>query len=140
MSEEGGHPMRVVFFGSPPGAVAALDALVGTGLDVAAVYTQPDRPAGRTARARPTAARREAENLGLQVRMPGSWQDERAIAELESWEADAFVVVAYGRILPARLLGMPRLGVLNVHPSLLPRFLAPARCRRPSWRATRIPG
>ena len=122
MQEKGGYPVRLAFFGSPPGAVAALDALVGAGLDVAAVYTQPDRPAGRGARGRSTAVRREAENLGLPVRAPGSWRDERAIAELESWEADAFVVVAYGRILPARLLDMPRLGVLNVHPSLLPRF------------------
>ncbi len=122
MQEEGGYPVRLVFFGSPPGAVAALDALVGAGLDVAAVYTQPDRPAGRGARARPTAVRREAEDLGLPVRTPASWRDERAMAELASWEADAFVVVAYGRILPTRLLEMPRLGVLNVHPSLLPRF------------------
>ena len=121
MQEKGGHPVRLVFFGSPPGAVAALGALVEAGLDVAAVYTQPDRPAGRGARAHPTAVRREAENLGLVVRTPGSWRDEGAIAELASWEADAFVVVAYGRILPARLLGLPRLGVLNVHPSLLPR-------------------
>jgi len=114
--------VRVVFFGSPHGAATALSALVRAGFDVAAVYTRPDRPAGRSARPQPTAVRQEAESLGLPVRTPESWRDEDAIAGLASWGADALVVVAYGRILPARVLGMPRLGVLNVHPSLLPRF------------------
>jgi len=99
-----------------------LGALVKAGLDVAAVYTQPDRPAGRSARAKPTAVRREAENLNLPVRTPRSWRNAEAIAGLACWKADAFIVVAYGRLLPARVLNMPRLGVLNVHPSLLPRF------------------
>ena len=114
--------VRLVFFGSPREAARVLGALVRAGVDVAAVYTQPDRPTGRGGKMQPTAVRREAENLGLPVWTPESWRDDEVIAGLAAWEADAFVVVAYGRILPARVLHLPRLGALNGHPSLLPRF------------------
>ncbi|MBM3957679.1 MAG: methionyl-tRNA formyltransferase, partial [Gemmatimonadetes bacterium] len=118
--------MKLVFFGSPAGGATALRALVEAGFEVAAVYTRPDRPAGRSAVPQPTAVGREAEALGLPVRTPGSWREEGAIAGLASWGADAFVVVAYGRILPGLVLAVPRLGVVNVHPSLLPRFRGPS--------------
>jgi len=114
--------MKLVFFGSPEVAVPALVALADADHQVAAVYTQPDRPAGRDRTPRPTPVKSAAESLGLEVRTPVSWRDGRAADELASWQADAFAVVAYGRILPARALKLPKRGVLNVHPSLLPRF------------------
>jgi len=113
--------VRVVFFGTPEFAVPSLLALVGEGFDVAAVVTQPDRPQGRsrsTLVASPVKAAAIAESLPvLQPKRP---KDPEFVAELKTLNPDVGVVVAYGHILTPGLLAVPRLGMVNVHPSLLP--------------------
>jgi methionyl-tRNA formyltransferase len=118
--------MTLIFFGSPEDAVPALISALDAGHEVAAVYTRPDRQAGRSRRSRPTPVRVAAESLGLQVETPKSLLDEETRQNLATVEADIFVVVAYGRILPPEILALPRLGVVNIHPSLLPRHRGPS--------------
>lgn len=116
----------MVFFGSPEEAVPALENLLGSGHDVAAVYTRPDRRAGRSRQSRPTPVRVAAETRGLTVETPAGLREESVQKQLASLQADAFVVVAYGRILPPGVLAIPRLGTVNIHPSLLPRYRGPS--------------
>jgi methionyl-tRNA formyltransferase len=116
-------PMRLAFMGSPDFAVPALRALVAAGHEVAAVYTQPPRPAGRGQRETPCPVHRAALELGLPVRNPTRLR--RDTAEHEAFRAldlDAAVVAAYGLILPKPILEAPRRGCLNIHASLLPRW------------------
>jgi methionyl-tRNA formyltransferase len=122
--------MRIIFMGSPDFAVPTLDALVEAGHEVAAVYTQPPRPAGRGKGERPTAVDERAGELGIEVRSPKNLRGEaeqKAFAELE---ADVAVVAAYGLILPQPILDAPMLGCLNVHGSLLPRWRGAAPVQR----------
>ena len=121
--------MRIVFAGTPEFAVPALDALVQAGHDVAAVYTQPDRPAGRGRKLHATAVAERADALKLPVKKPERL-DEAAIAALRSLEPEAMVVVAYGLILPQAVLDIPRFGCLNIHASLLPRWRGAAPIQR----------
>ena len=115
-----------MFFGSPEEAVPALELVASSGHEIAAVYTRPDRPAGRSRKPRPTPVRSAAESLGMRVETPYSLRGEETQRELAACEADAFVVVAYGRFLPPEVLSMPRLGVVNIHPSLLPLYRGPS--------------
>ena len=103
-----------------------LDELCSSGHDVAAVYTRPDRPAGRGRRLSPPPVKVYAEQRGIPVVQPGSLRQERTIETLASLKPQAMVVAAYGRILPPEMLKVPPLGVLNVHPSLLPRYRGPS--------------
>ncbi len=113
--------MRALFFGSPDFAVPCLDALAEIA-EIPAVFSQPDRPAGRGLSLRKPAVKVRAEELGLTVHQPKKVRTA-AFAELvESYNADVAVVVAYGRILPKRILEAPRLGCVNVHGSILPRW------------------
>lgn len=115
--------MRLAFMGSPGFAVPALRALTEAGHEVAAVYTQPPRPAGRGGRVQKGAVHQEAERLGLPVRNPASLRrDPMVQAEFAALDLDAAVVAAYGLLLPAAMLAAPRRGCLNVHASLLPRW------------------
>ena len=115
--------MRLAFMGSPDFAVPALRSLHAAGHDIAAVYTQPPRPAGRGHRPRASAVHIEAARLGLPVRTPARLRkDERAQAEFAALGLDAAVVAAYGLILPPAMLGAPERGCLNIHASLLPRW------------------
>ncbi|MGI9416180.1 MAG: methionyl-tRNA formyltransferase, partial [Hyphomicrobiales bacterium] len=114
--------MRIVFMGTPDFAVPTLGEIVGAGQEVAAVYTQPPRPAGRGMDPRPSAVHSFAETHGLQVLTPSSMKDAAAREAFAGLEADVAVVVAYGQILPAPVLDAPRLGCLNLHASLLPRW------------------
>lgn len=114
--------MRIIFMGTPDFAVPTLDALVAAGHDIAAVYTQPPRPAGRGKAPRPSPVQARAEALGLEVRCPLSLRDPDAQAAFAALEADIAVVAAYGLILPVPVLDAPRHGCLNVHASLLPRW------------------
>jgi methionyl-tRNA formyltransferase len=115
--------MRLVFMGSPDFAVPALQALVGAGHEVAAVYCQPPRPAGRGQALQPCPVQRAGESLGLIVRHPAKLRgDAEALAAFQALEADAAVVAAYGLILPGNWLAAPRRGCLNIHASLLPRW------------------
>jgi methionyl-tRNA formyltransferase len=122
--------MRIIFMGSPDFAVPTLDALAEAGHEVAAVYTQPPRPAGRGKGERPTPVDDRAGELGIEVRTPKSLRgqaEQEAFAELE---ADVAVVAAYGLILPQPILDAPMLGCLNVHASLLPRWRGAAPVQR----------
>ena len=122
--------MRIVFMGSPDFAVPTLDALVAAGHDIAAVYTQPPRPAGRGKALQPTAVERRARALGLEVRSPRSLKSPEEQAAFVALSADVGVVAAYGLILPQPILDAPRLGCLNVHASLLPRWRGAAPVQR----------
>lgn len=122
--------MRIIFMGSPDFAVPTLDALADAGHELACVYTQPPRPAGRGRADRPTAVEVRARELGLAVRSPRSLRDEAAQLAFARLEADVAVVAAYGLILPRPILDAPRLGCLNVHASLLPRWRGAAPVNR----------
>ena len=122
--------MRVVFMGTPDFSVPVLEALVEAGHEVAAVYCQPPRPAGRGKKDRPTPVHARAEALGLEVRHPERLKGEAEQAEFAALKADVAVVVAYGLILPQAVLDMPKHGCLNIHASLLPRWRGAAPIHR----------
>jgi len=122
--------MRIVFMGTPAFSVPALDALVDAGHKIAAAYTQPPRPAGRGQELRPSEVQRRAEALGLMVHHPVSLRSPEAQAEFAALGADVAVVVAYGLILPQVVLDAPRMGCLNIHASLLPRWRGAAPIHR----------
>ena len=122
--------MRIVFMGTPAFAVPTLAALHHAGHDIAAVYTQPPRPAGRGKRLQPSAVQIEAEIHYLEVRCPASLKSSEAQAVLAALEPDLIVVAAYGLILPQAVLDIPPRGCLNVHASLLPRWRGAAPIQR----------
>lgn len=122
--------MRLIFMGTPEFSVPVLDALVEAGHDIAAVYTQPPRPAGRGKKPRPSPVETRARALGLDVRSPTSLKDADAQAAFAALEAEAAVVVAYGLILPQSVLDAPKNGCLNIHASLLPRWRGAAPIHR----------
>lgn len=115
--------MRLIFMGTPDFAVPSLKALVEAGHEIAAVYTQPPRPAGRGKQVRRSPVHEAAEALGFMVRTPARVRRDTAEhAAFAALDADAAIVAAYGLILPPEMLGAPREGCLNVHASLLPRW------------------
>ena len=116
--------------GTPDFSVPALGALIGVGHEIACVYSQPPRPAGRGQKERPSPVHAEAEARGLLVRHPKSLRTPEAQAEFAALEADVAVVVAYGLILPQAVLDAPRWGCLNIHASLLPRWRGAAPIHR----------
>ncbi|MBF9048080.1 methionyl-tRNA formyltransferase [Rhodobacterales bacterium LSUCC0031] len=122
--------MRIVFMGTPDFSVTVLDALVQAGHEIACVYTQPPRPAGRGQAERPTPVHARANDLGLPVRHPKTLRDADAQAAFAALDADVAVVVAYGLILPQAVLDAPRKGCLNIHASLLPRWRGAAPIQR----------
>jgi methionyl-tRNA formyltransferase len=122
--------MRIVFMGTPDFSVPVLDALVQAGHEIAAVYCQPARPAGRGKKDRPSPVQAHAERLGLEVRHPVSLKPLKAQADFAALKADVAVVVAYGLILPQAILDAPRSGCLNIHASLLPRWRGAAPIHR----------
>jgi len=123
-------PLRLAFMGTPDFAVPALRALVAAGHEVAAVYCQPPRPAGRGQKDRPSAVQAAAEELALPVRTPVSLRKPDAQAEFAALVLDIAVVAAYGLILPKPILDAPRHGCLNIHASLLPRWRGAAPIQR----------
>src|SRR5574338_445505 len=122
--------MRMMFMGSPEFAVPALDALVEAGHEIVAVYCQPPRPAGRGKADRKTAVHERAEQLGLEVRTPKTLRNEEEQAKFAALRADLAVVAAYGLILPKPILDAPKLGCVNIHASLLPRWRGAAPVQR----------
>jgi len=123
--------MRIVFMGTPDFAVPALHALVAAGHEVLAAYTLPPRPGGRRGKElTPTPVHRAAEALGISVRHPASLKGAEEQAECAALEADIAIVAAYGLILPQAVLDAPRLGCLNIHASLLPRWRGAAPIHR----------
>lgn len=122
--------MRIVFAGTPEFSVPPLQALLGSGHQVIAVYTQPDRPAGRGRKLTPSPVKALALEAGVPVYQPSNFKAEPDLAALESLGADLVVVVAYGLLLPQRVLDAPRLGCINIHASLLPRWRGAAPIQR----------
>jgi len=122
--------MRLAFFGTPDFSVPALQALVTAGHEIVCVYTQPPRAAGRGGKERRAPVHAAAEKLGIAVRTPKTLKDESAQADFAALELDAAVVVAYGLILPRPILDAPRLGCINIHASLLPRWRGAAPIQR----------
>jgi len=123
--------MRVVFMGTPEFAVPALVALVEAGHEMVAAYTQPPRPGGRRGKElTPSPVQREAEVRGIEVRHPVSLRSADEHARFAALDADIAVVAAYGLILPQAVLDAPRLGCLNIHASILPRWRGAAPIQR----------
>lgn len=122
--------LRLAFMGTPDFAVPSLAALFEAGHEIAAVYSQPPRRSGRGQKERPSPVHAWAAERGLEVRTPGSLRDAAAQAAFADLALDAAVVAAYGLILPKPILAAPRLGCLNVHASLLPRWRGAAPIQR----------
>lgn len=122
--------LRLAFMGTPDFAVPTLQALAEAGHEIAAVYSQPPRPAGRGQKDRPSPVQAFAESQGWPVRTPKSLKTPEAQADFAALKLDAAVVVAYGLILPQAVLDAPRLGCVNVHASLLPRWRGAAPIQR----------
>lgn len=123
-------PLRIAFMGSPDFAVPSLRALVEAGHEVVCVYAQPPRPAGRGQKERLTPVDEAAIELGIPVRTPRSLRGPQEQAEFAALDLDLAVVAAYGLILPREILDAPRLGCINVHASLLPRWRGAAPIQR----------
>lgn len=114
--------MRIVFMGTPEFAVPCLRILAGGGDEVAAVFSQPDRPKGRGYKTVPTPVKAAALEYSIPVCQPGTLRDGEAQGLLSDYAPEVIVVVAYGRILPPSILGLPKYGCVNLHASLLPKF------------------
>lgn len=121
--------MRVAFAGTPQFALPALEAL-RTRTQLVGVLTPPDRPSGRGRQLTPSAVKRAAEEHRLPLAQPANLKDPAAHAQLAAWRPDVLVVVAYGLLLPPEVLALPRLGCLNIHASLLPRWRGAAPIER----------
>lgn len=125
------QPMRVVFAGTPAFAVPSLQAMIELpDVQVVAVYTQPDRAAGRGRQLKSPEVKQLALAHGLPVEQPVTWRDEATLARIAQWRPDLLVVAAYGLILPEAGLQIPTLGAINVHASLLPRWRGAAPIQR----------
>ena len=122
--------MRLVFAGTPEFAVPSLEAALSSGFDVPAVYTQPDRPAGRGRQLTASPVKQRALRAGIEVRQPTSLRDPEAQQALRELQPDLLVVIAYGLILPQAVLEIPPNGGWNLHASLLPRWRGAAPIQR----------
>jgi len=122
--------LKVIFMGTPEFSVPMLSEIIGAGHDVVAVYSQPPRPAGRGMSERKSPVHAHAEAFGLEVRTPVSLKPDDVAGDFEALNADVAVVVAYGLLLPKRILDAPRYGCLNMHASKLPRWRGAAPIQR----------
>lgn len=123
-------PLRIIFAGTPDFAAVALQALIDSEHEVIAVYTQPDRPAGRGRKLKPGPVKQLALTQNIPVYQPVSLKNPDDQAQLRNLDADLMVVAAYGLILPETILDTPRYGCLNIHASLLPRWRGAAPIQR----------
>lgn len=125
--------MRIIFAGTPDFAASHLQAMLDAKHKIVAVYTQPDRPAGRGNKLNASAVKKLAIEYGLPIFQPESLKTEQAQYELSKISADLMVVVAYGLILPKQVLDTPKLGCINVHGSILPKWRGAAPIQRAIW-------
>jgi len=123
-------PLKIVFAGTPDFAATVLQSILGSRHQVIACYTQPDRPAGRGRKLTPSPVKALAVEQGIEVYQPLNFKQAADVAQLAALQADLMVVVAYGLILPKVVLDTPRLGCMNVHASLLPRWRGAAPIQR----------
>src|SRR6185436_7125829 len=112
--------MRVLFWGTPEFAAPALRALIGEGFEVVGVVTQPDKPQGRSREIIPSPVKQIALDEEIEIFQPKNARDPELYTKLEALKPDVSVVVAYGHILPQKIIDLPKLGTLNIHASLLP--------------------
>ncbi|RIX49928.1 methionyl-tRNA formyltransferase [Paenibacillus nanensis] len=122
--------MRIVFMGTPDFAVPSLQMLVSSGYEVVAVVTQPDRPKGRKKTLTPPPVKEAALSLGIPVLQPDRMRNQEAVSAVAEFKPDLIVTAAYGQILPKAVLELPRLGCINVHGSLLPKYRGGAPIQR----------
>ncbi|MBW0144955.1 methionyl-tRNA formyltransferase [Sphingomicrobium clamense] len=132
--------MKIIMMGSPDFAVPTLNVLVEAGHDVVAVYSQPPRRAGRGKQLQPTPVAARAEELGIPAHTPTSLKSAEEQAKFAAFDADVAIVAAYGLILPQAILDAPRLGCVNVHASLLPRWRGAAPVQRAIMAGDEITG
>lgn len=140
MSSPSAGALRIAFMGTAEFAVPALSALAGGENEIAAVFTRPDRPAGRGRRLRSPPVKRGAEELGLPVYQPDRVSSGEGLRVLRSTAPDLVVVVAFGELLSEEVLSAPRLGAVNTHASLLPRYRGAAPIQRALMAAERVTG
>lgn len=122
--------MRIIFAGTPEFAAQSLKALLTTEHEVCAVYTQPDRPAGRGRKLTPSAVKQVSLEHNIPVEQPTNFKDQKDRDTLAAYQADVMIVVAYGILLPQTVLDTPKMGCINVHASLLPRWRGAAPIQR----------
>ena len=114
--------MRVVFMGTPDFSVGTLEALAAAGHEIVGVVTQPDKQKGRGKQVQPTPVKEAANRLGLPVYQPAKVRDPEFVETLRTLQPDVIVVVAFGQLIPASVLELPKYGCINVHASLLPAY------------------
>ena len=114
--------MRVVFMGTPDIAATCLKKILSDGFEVVGVYTQPDRPKGRGMKLVASPVKQVAQDAGIPVFQPENFREEETVEQLRSLKPDVCAVVAYGRILPQKVLDIPKLGCINIHASILPKY------------------
>lgn len=114
--------MRVVFMGTPDISATCLEKIIADGFHVVGVYTQPDRPKNRGMKLFPSPVKEVALKAGIPVFQPENFREDDTVAELAALQPDVVAVVAYGRILPQRVLDIPKFGCINIHASLLPKY------------------
>ncbi|KZX72590.1 methionyl-tRNA formyltransferase [Oleiphilus sp. HI0009] len=122
--------MKIIFAGTPDFAASSLAALINAGHNIIAVYTQPDRPAGRGKKLMPSPVKKTALEHDIKVFQPLNFKEPEARQELAELDADLMIVAAYGLILPKEVLDTPKLGCINIHASLLPRWRGAAPIQR----------
>lgn len=132
--------MRIIYMGTPDFAVPCLERLVADGFDVACVVTQPDKPRGRKQEMTPSEVKVCAMNHGIEVYQPDSLRTDEAYEYLKKFEPDYIIVAAYGKILPKRILDMPKYACINVHGSLLPRYRGAAPIQRSVLAGDKVTG
>ncbi len=118
----GSKNMKIIFFGSDDFAAVSLKRLIDSGQKIVAIVTQPDRPKGRGLKVTASTIKVLAQEQGMDCLQPPDFKEPKWVKQLQSYQADLFIVIAYGQILPGRILGIPRLGAINVHASLLPKY------------------
>ncbi len=114
--------MKIIYMGTPSFSILTLELLLSAGNEVAAVYTQPDREAGRGRSLAASPVKKKALEYGLTIEQPDNFKEPRVIEKLAEYRPDCIVVFSYGQILPRAVLDIPSLGCVNVHPSLLPKY------------------
>jgi methionyl-tRNA formyltransferase len=132
--------MRIIFAGTPDFAVPALEALVEAGHDIALVITRADRPKGRGLAVQPPAVKARAVALGLEVIQPAKISQPEIIQRVRDIQPDAGVVAAFAALIPKSLLGIPKHGWLNIHPSLLPKYRGPSPVESALYKGERVTG
>ena len=132
--------MKIVYMGTPDFAVPCLERLVKDGYDVACVVTQPDKPRGRKQEMTPSEVKVCALSHGIEVYQPQTLRSEEAYEYLKSFDADYFIVAAYGKILPKNILDLPKYACTNVHGSLLPAYRGAAPIQRSVLAGDKVTG